>query len=169
MTLIELMVVVAILAVLATISATALGPMVGRYRQMAAAEAVAQLVALARVEARQQTRCYQVQVLAGGFPVAPGTPGDAVRVVRRADADCEAVAPPLQPDLRFTDVQLPRGTEALVPVTSAVPEFRPNGYTQNGQDTEILVGPAGAPAARIAIRFFGPICTGTVNPQQACP
>src|SRR5262245_55697779 len=131
MTLIELMVVVALLAVLAAISASALGPMVDRYRQTAATEAVAQLVALVRVEARQQTRCYRMQILAAGAPVPPGTPGDTVSVARRKDADCQTLAPALEPDLRFDDVRLPRGIEALVPAASAIPEFRPNGYTQN--------------------------------------
>ena len=89
MTLIEVMVVVAILAILAAISATAIGPMVARYRQMVSAEAAAQLVSQARVEARQQGRCYRVQVTLAGAPVAPGTPGDALHVVRRDSADCQ--------------------------------------------------------------------------------
>lgn len=169
MTLIELLVVVALLAVLVTISASALGPMVDRYRQAGAAEAVAQLVALARVEARQQTRCYRVQVLSAGAPVPPGTPGDTVSVARRTSADCETLTPALEPDLRLADVRLPRGTEALVPAASTVPEFRPNGYTRDGLDTEVLVGPAGAPTARISIRFFGPVCSGTVSPAVPCP
>jgi prepilin-type N-terminal cleavage/methylation domain-containing protein len=169
MTLIELMVVVAILAVLAAISATALGPMVSRYRQLVAAEAVAQVVAQARVEARQQTRCYGIQVLAAGVPVAPGTPGDTLRVIRRLDADCETAGPPTQPDLRFDDVRLANGIQALVPAGFSAPEFRPNGYTQDGLDSELQVGPAGAPTTRIAIRSFGPICSGPITPVRPCP
>lgn len=169
MTLIELMVVVAILAILAAISATALGPAVTRYRQMVSSEAAAQLVAQARVEARQQTRCYRVQVLAAGAPVAPGTPGDTLHVMRRQDADCQTNAPGLVADTRIDDVRLPRGVQALVPAAFTEPEFRPNGYTQDGLDTEIQIGPAGAPNTRIAIRSYGPICSGSVNPVQPCP
>lgn len=169
MTLLELMVVVALLGVLTTLSATALEPLVGRYRQQTAAEAVAQVLALARMEARQQGRCYRVQILASGVPVAPGTSGDAIHVVRRADADCETATPVLQPDARFFDVRLPAGVVALVPVGSSVPEFRPNGYTQDELDTEIQVGPAGAPATRISIRSFGPVCAGPVAPPRPCP
>lgn len=169
MTLLELMVVMAIIGVMAAISATALGPVVQRYRQSAAVESVAQVVALARVEARQQTRCYQVQLLSAGLPVAPGVDGDTVRVVRRVDADCEDPAPPLAADARFTDVRLPRGVVALVPLGSSAPEFRPNGYTQDGLDTEIQLGPAGAPAARISIRSFGPVCAGPFAPPRPCP
>jgi prepilin-type N-terminal cleavage/methylation domain-containing protein len=171
MTLLEMMMVVAIISILAAVSASALGPAVGRYRQAAAAEAVAQLVALARLEARQQTRCYQVQVLSGGTPVAPGTPGDTVHVERRTSAECDSW-PPLTataPDTRLSDVRMPTGMEALVPSASSVPEFRPNGYTRNGLDTELQVGPAGAPTRRIAIRSFGPICAGSIVPPQACP
>ena len=169
MTLIELMVVVAILAILAAISSTALAPMVGHYRQMVSAEAAAQLVAQARVEARQQTRCYRVQVLAAGAPVAPGTPGDTLHVARRTSADCKTGAPLLQADTRLDDVRLPQGIQALVPAALTAPEFRPNGYTQNGLDTEIQVGPAGAPTTRISIRAYGPICAGPVTPVQPCP
>ena len=169
MTLLEVMVVVAILGVLAAISATSLGPLVGRYRQQAAAEAVAQVVALARMEARQQARCYQVQVLSAGVPVAPGAAGDAIHVVRRADADCETGAPVLLPDTRFSDVRLPAGVVALVPLGSSVPEFRPNGYTQDGLDTEVQVGPAGAPSVRISIRSFGPVCAAPFAPPRPCP
>jgi prepilin-type N-terminal cleavage/methylation domain-containing protein len=169
MTLIELMMAVAILAILAALSATALTPTVGRYRQMVAAEAAVQIVAQARVEARQQTRCYRVQVLAAGASVAPGIPGDTLHVVRRQDADCQTNAPGLVADTRIDDVRLPRGIEALVPVALTEPEFRPNGYTQNGLDTEIQVGPAGAPNTRIIIRSYGPICSSPVNPVQPCP
>jgi prepilin-type N-terminal cleavage/methylation domain-containing protein len=169
MTLIELMVVVAILAILAAISATALGPMVGRYRQMVAAEAVAQIVSQARVEARQQGRCYRVQVTAAGTPVAPGTPGDAMHVVRRDSADCQTSTPTLVADARFSDVRLPQGIQALVPSTFTEPEFRPNGYTQDQLDTEVQVGPAGAPNTRITIRSYGPICAGPITPVQPCP
>jgi hypothetical protein len=100
--------VVAILATLAAISASALAPMVGRYRQMVAAEAVAQLVSEARVEA-----------------VVPGA---------------------------FTE-----------------PEFRPNGYTQDLLDTELQVGPAGAPTTRITIRSYGPICAEPMALVRPCP
>jgi len=169
MTLLEVMVVVALLGVLTALSASSLGPLVGRYRQQAAAEAVAQEVALARMEARQQGRCYQVQILSSGAPVAPGTSGDAIHVVRRADADCETGAPVLQPDPRFSDVRLPAGVVALVPLGSSVPELRPNGYTQDELDTEIQVGPAGAPDVRISIRSYGPVCAGPVSPPRPCP
>jgi prepilin-type N-terminal cleavage/methylation domain-containing protein len=169
MTLIELMVVVAILAILAAISGSALAPMVGRYRQMVAAEAAAQLVSQARVEARQQGRCYRVQVTAGGVPVAPGTPGDALHVVRRDSADCQTGTPTLVADTRLSDVRLPQGIEALVPGAFSEPEFRPNGYTQNQSDTELQVGPAGAPSTRITIRSYGPICAGPITPVQPCP
>jgi len=169
MTLIELMVVVAILAILAAISATAVGPMVSRYRQMVSAEAAAQLVSQARVEARQQGRCYRVQVTAAGTPVAPGTPGDALHVVRRSNADCKTTTPALVADLRFSDVRLPVGIQALVPTGSTEPEFRPNGYTQDGLDTELQVGPAGAPTTRITIRSFGPICANLMSAAVTCP
>ncbi|HVE87322.1 MAG TPA: hypothetical protein VND93_30910 [Myxococcales bacterium] len=159
----------AILAALAALSATALGPVVGRYRASAAAEAVAQAVALARVEARQQSRCYRIQILSAGAPVAPGLTGDTVRVARRQDADCEAVGAAVAQDTRFPDVRLPRNVSALVPAGFTDPEFRPNGYTRDGLDTEIQVGPTGAPTTRISIRSFGPVCSGTVNPVQACP
>jgi prepilin-type N-terminal cleavage/methylation domain-containing protein len=169
MTLIELMVVVAILAILAAISASALAPMVARYRQMVAAEAVAQLVSQARVEARQQGRCYRVQVLLAGAPVLPGTAGDTLHAVRRNSADCQTATPTLVADSRITDVRLPQGLQALVPATLTEPEFRPNGYTQNGLNTEIQVGPTGAPTTRVAIVSYGPICSGPVTPVQPCP
>lgn len=169
MTLIELMVVVAILAILAAISATAVGPMVARYRQMVSAEAVAQIVSQARVEARQQGRCYRVQVTLAGAPVPPGTPGDALHVVRRNSADCETGTPTLVADTRFSDVRLPPGIQALVPGVSTEPEFRPNGYTQDGLDTEIQVGPAGAPTTRVTIRSYGPICANSISVVVPCP
>jgi prepilin-type N-terminal cleavage/methylation domain-containing protein len=171
MTLIELMAVVAILAILTALSATAVGPMVVRYRQLVAAEGALQLVSQARVEARQQGRCYRVQVTAAGVPQVPGFPGDALHVVRRDSADCQTAAPPLVPDARFADVRMPQGIQVLVPVGSWEPEFRPNGYTQNGLDTEMDLGPVGwpGPTTRIAIRSYGPICYGPYNPVQPCP
>ena len=97
------------------------------------------------------------------------TPGDALHVVRRDSADCQTGTPTLVADTRFSDVRLPQGTQAVVPLGSALPEFRPNGYTQSGLDTEIQVGPAGAPTTRITIRSFGPICAGPVLPVLPCP
>lgn len=165
----ELMVTVAILAILAALSSTALGPLVTRYRQLEAQHQAAQLVSQARAAARKRGRCYRVQVLAAGAPVAPGVPGDALRLVRRADADCETTAPVLQTDLRYPDVTMPRGVAVLVPLGSSPPEFRPSGYTQDLNDTSLLLGTAASPERLVTILHNGPVCTSQAAAPGPCP
>jgi Tfp pilus assembly protein FimT len=165
----ELMVTAALLGLLAMISVGALGPLVTRYRQLEAQHQAAQLVTQARAAARKRGRCYRVQVLAAGVPVAPGVVGDGLRVVRRADADCETTTPVLLPDPRYPDVLMPRGVTVRVPSASSLPEFRPSGYTQDLTDTSLLLGSAASPERLVTILRNGPVCTSLTSSPTPCP
>lgn len=160
---------VALLGLLAALSASALGPLVTRYRQVEAQHQAAQVVMQARAAARKRGRCYRVQVLAAGTPVAPGVAGDGLRVVQRADADCETSSPALQADPRYPDVLMPRGVAVMVPSASALPEFRPNGYTQDLNDTSLLLGTAASPERLVIVRHNGPVCPTLTSSPAPCP
>jgi prepilin-type N-terminal cleavage/methylation domain-containing protein len=94
-TLMELMVTVALLAMMSAMTAVGLRPLQERYRLRRAADATAQLLVRARLRAVETGRCHQVEILADGIPVNPGTSGDALRISRRRDVDCESPANPL--------------------------------------------------------------------------
>src|SRR6185436_12352920 len=94
-TLMELMVTVALLAIMSAMTAVGLGPLQMRYRVRKAVDVTAQLLVRTRLRAIETGRCHQIEVLADGIPVGAGTPGDGLRVSRRRDADCESRPDPL--------------------------------------------------------------------------
>jgi prepilin-type N-terminal cleavage/methylation domain-containing protein len=95
-TLVELMTVVAILAVLAAMSAAAIGPMVQRLRVSQATAVATAALALARAQARASLRCAEVDVAtpvpgtpaSALAPAAPGAAGTLLRVWRWNDLTC---------------------------------------------------------------------------------
>jgi prepilin-type N-terminal cleavage/methylation domain-containing protein len=155
-TLMELMVTVALLAIMSAMTAVGLQPLQARYRLRKATDATAQLLVRARLRAVETGRCHQVEILADGIPVGSDTPGDALRVSRRRDVDCESPANPLA----FVEVErltLPdrmqvrlEGSRTLV--------FRPTGRTWDNAPQRFRVGREDSLRVVMAAPN-GPVCT----------
>jgi prepilin-type N-terminal cleavage/methylation domain-containing protein len=162
-TLLELMITVAILAVLTTVSVSALGPLRARYNRRQAAELVASAAARMRLEARETGRCHAFQVYNGGTAVALGTPGDRIRLVRLKHADCEST--PTSTDLEEVEwVRMPEPARVRV-VSGSEVVFRPNGRLLNGNGELRLA--AGGRELIVQLRVQGPICINDVT--GPCP
>jgi prepilin-type N-terminal cleavage/methylation domain-containing protein len=89
-TLLEVLVVLAVVAAMASLALFASGPTVERFRQREALELAAQLVTEAQVRARATGRCHRVVVHLAGAVTPAGRPGDALALEVRPDADCAA-------------------------------------------------------------------------------
>jgi prepilin-type N-terminal cleavage/methylation domain-containing protein len=164
-TLMELMVTVALLAMMSTMTIAGMQPLLARFRLRQATEATAQLLVRTRLRAVETGRCHQIEVLAESLPVSPGAPGDTLRVSRRRDADCEGRADPLAL-VEVERMRLPErmgvrqeGAGSLV--------FRPTGRTWDNASWRFLVGPADAERAVVAAPH-GPVCA-LEGAQGACP
>jgi len=154
-TLMELMVTVALLALMSAMTAAGLRPLQARYRLRKATDATAQLLVRARQRAIETGRCHQIEILAEGIPVGAGTPGDVLRVSRRRDVDCESPADPLA----FVEVErltLPErmrvnleGSRTLV--------FRPTGRTWDNAPQRFQVGRED-PLRVVMVAPNGPVC-----------
>jgi len=178
-TLLELLVVLALLGVLTAMSAAALGPMTRRYRISQGAEQVSQAVYLARALSRETSRCHLVEVLdAAGNVLAPGGAGSIVRVRRRATADCETaiVEPPVSPLLTEVErVRLPTGVSvklSFLPAGPARPEvmWRPNGrLTTNTNSARFTLASTVAASTTSVVQVDpqGAICVDP-SPPGAC-
>lgn len=90
MTIVELVIVVALLAVLSTLALVAAQPMANTYHQRDAVELASQLVTEAQVRARSTGRCHRVVAHVAGTVAAAGTPGTSLALEARPTADCEA-------------------------------------------------------------------------------
>jgi prepilin-type N-terminal cleavage/methylation domain-containing protein len=154
-TLMELMVTVALLALMSAMTAVGLQPLQARYRLRKATDATAQLLVRTRQRAIETGRCHQIEVLSEGIPVTDAA-GDVLRVSRRRDVDCESPADPLA----FVEVErltLPErmqvsqeGSRALV--------FRPTGRTWDNAPRRFRVGRA-LPLRVVIAAPNGPVCT----------
>jgi prepilin-type N-terminal cleavage/methylation domain-containing protein len=155
-TLMELMVTVALLALMSAMTAVGLQPLQARYRLRKATDATAQLLVRTRQRAIELGRCHQIEILAEGIPVGAGTPGDVLRVSRRRDVDCESPADPLA----FIEVErltLPeRMRVSLEGAGSLV--FRPTGRTWDNASRRFQVGREGNLRVVMATPH-GPVCT----------
>jgi prepilin-type N-terminal cleavage/methylation domain-containing protein len=154
-TLMELMVTVALLAMMSAMTAVGLEPLQARYRLRRAADATAQLLVRTRLRAVETGRCHQIEILADGIPVNAGTPGDALRVSRRRDADCESRADPLA----FVEVErliLPERMQVRLEDSDPL-VFRPTGRIRDNAPRRFQVGREGA--LRIVVAApNGPVC-----------
>ncbi|HVG62027.1 MAG TPA: prepilin-type N-terminal cleavage/methylation domain-containing protein [Hyalangium sp.] len=164
-TLMELMVTVALLAIMSAMTAVGLGPLHMRYRVRKAVDVTAQLLVRTRLRAIETSRCHQVEILADGIPVSAGSPGDALRVSRRRDADCESRPDPLAL-VEVERVTLPermqvrlKGSEVLV--------FRPTGRTGDNAPRRFLVGREGELRGVVAAPN-GPVCA-LEREEEDCP
>jgi prepilin-type N-terminal cleavage/methylation domain-containing protein len=154
-TLMELMVTVALLAMMSAMTAVGLGPLQARYRLRRAVDATAQLLVRTRLRAIETGRCHQIEVLADGIPVSAGTPGDALRVSRRRDADCESRADPLA----FVEVErllLPERMQVSLEGSGSL-VLRPTGRTWDNAPRRFQVGREGATRIVVAAPN-GPVC-----------
>lgn len=154
-TLMELMVTVALLAMMSAMTAVGLGPLQARYRLRKASEATAQLLVRARLQAVQTGRCHLIEIIADGIPVSAGAPGESLRVSRRRDADCESRADPLA----FVEVERLTLPEPMqVHLEEAGPlVFRPNGRSWDNAPRRFRVGREGELRLVVAAPN-GPVC-----------
>jgi prepilin-type N-terminal cleavage/methylation domain-containing protein len=164
-TLMELMVTVALLAMMSAMTAVGLGPLQARYRLRKAVDATAQLLVRTRLRAVEIGRCHQVEVLADGIPVSAGVPGDALRVSRRRDADCESRADPLA----FVEVERLSFAEPIqVRLEDMSPlVFRPTGRTWDNASRRLQVGRGGIVRVVMAAPN-GPVCV-LEDESGGCP
>jgi prepilin-type N-terminal cleavage/methylation domain-containing protein len=164
-TLMELMVTVALLAMMSAMTAVGLGPLQARYRLRKAVDATTQLLVRTRLRAVETGRCHQVEILADGIPVSAGTPGDSLRVSRRRDADCESRADPLA----FIEVErlsFPERIEVRLEDTNPL-VFRPTGRTWDNAPRRLQVSRAGA-LRIVEAAPIGPVCA-LEHELEACP
>lgn len=90
MTMVELVVVLAMMAVLTTLAVVGARPVAERYRLRDATELAMQLIAEGQARARSTGRCHRVVVYSAGALAAAGAPGDMLALEARPDADCQA-------------------------------------------------------------------------------
>jgi prepilin-type N-terminal cleavage/methylation domain-containing protein len=170
-TLIEMLVTVALLGLITTLSITALGPLQARYNRRQAADLVASAAARAQLSARETGRCHSLQVYkSDGNPAPSGQWGDRLRLARRTTADCESSIASEVEDVEW--VRMPGRIEIQVPLSKTTPEWRPNSRLRQGE-TELRVRPkAGQPLA-IRMMYQGPVCvselSATLLPVEECP
>jgi prepilin-type N-terminal cleavage/methylation domain-containing protein len=154
-TLMELMVTVALLALMSAMTAVGLQPLQARFRLRKATDATAQLLVRARQRAVDTGRCHQVEVLADGIPVRSDAPGDMLRVSRRRDADCESPADPLAL-VEVERILLPERMQVSQEKADAL-VFRPTGRIRDGVSWRFRVGnPDGSRVVMAAPN--GPVC-----------
>ncbi len=164
-TLMELMVTVALLALMSAMTAVGLQPLQARFRIRKATDATAQLLVRARQRAVETGRCHQVEVLADGIPVRSGAPGDMLRVSRRRDADCESPADPLAL-VEVERITLPERMQVTQEKTDAL-VFRPTGRIRGDVPWSFQVGDASASRVVVAAPN-GPVCV-LEDAGGACP
>ncbi|MFL5348706.1 MAG: Tfp pilus assembly protein FimT/FimU [Hyalangium sp.] len=154
-TLMELMVTVALLALMSAMTAVGLQPLQARFRLHQATDATAQLLVRARQRAVDTGRCHQVEVLADGIPVRPGVPGDMLKVSRRRDADCESPVDPLAL-VEVERIRLPERMQVHQEQPSTL-VFRPTGRIRGDAAWSFQVG--GTDASRVVVAApSGPVC-----------
>lgn len=169
-TLTEVLVTVALLGMFTGLTLTALGPLNGRFRRRQAAELVAAGAARARLFARDSGRCFHLEVYQDDTPVGTGSPGNRLRLSRRASADCESNA--TGADLQLVEsVPMPSATTVRVePGVAAV--WRPNGRLR---DEDVKKTPArlrvtsGGEDLSILLAVHGPVCVTEEPSSEACP
>lgn len=164
-TLMELLVTVALLAMMSAMTAAGLGPLQSRFRLRQATEATAQFLVRARQRAVETGRCHHVEVLAQGVPVGAGASGNMLRVSRRRDADCESRADPLAL-VEVERITLPELTSVRQEGSGAL-VYRPTGRTRDNSAWRFLV------ASREAVRTVvaapqGPVCASE-DAAGGCP
>jgi hypothetical protein len=110
-------------------------------------------------------RCHQVEILADGIPVSPGSPGDALRVSRRRDADCESRADPLA----FVEVERLSFPERIqVRLEDSDPlVFRPTGRTWDNAPRRLQVDRQGV-LRIVEAAPNGPVCV-LEDEAEGCP
>lgn len=163
-TLMELMVTVALLALMSAMTAVGLQPLQARYRLRKATDATASLLVRTRQRAIETGRCHQIEVLADGVPVTDH-PGDVLRVSRRRDVDCESPADPLA----FVEVERLTLPERMTvrQEGSKVLVFRANGRIWDNEPRRFQVGRETALRVIVAVPQ-GPVCT-LEDEAEGCP
>jgi prepilin-type N-terminal cleavage/methylation domain-containing protein len=164
-TLMELMVTVALLAMMSAMTVVGLGPLQRRYQLRKAVDASAQLLVRTRLRAVETGRCHQVEILADGIPVSAGTPGDALRVSRRRDADCESRADPLAL-VEVERVSFPERIQVRLEESSPL-VFRPTGRTWDNTPRRLRVDRGEVPRIVVAAPN-GPVCV-IEDEAEGCP
>ncbi|MFY0525917.1 prepilin-type N-terminal cleavage/methylation domain-containing protein [Archangium gephyra] len=169
-TITEVLVTVALLGLFTGLTLTALGPLNGRYRRRQAAELVAAGAARARLLARDSGRCFHLEVYQDDTPVSTGSPGNRLRLSRRATADCET--PATEADLQLVEtVPMPESTTVRVePGAAAVwrPNGRLHGEDMNKTPAKLRVTSGGEDLS-ILLAVHGPVCVRDELSSEACP
>lgn len=164
-TLMELMVTVALLALMSAMTAAGLQPLQARFRLRRATDATAQLLVRTRQRAVETGRCHHVEILADGMPVDFESPGDTLRVSQRRDADCESRVDPLAL-IEVERITLPERMKVRQEGAGSL-VFRSNGRTWDGASWRFRVGTE-ADARAVVAAPQGPVCA-LEGVEGACP
>lgn len=162
--LVELLVVVAVLGVVAVLSTASLGPLQAHFRGRDAATRVAAAATRARVGAWQTGRCHVLTVYDGATPAAVGAPGDRLRLQRYATADCETST--ATAGLEDVESVLMPERVTVSQVAGTAPVWRSQGRLRGAQ-VELRVESGGRQRS-IVLAPVGAVCTGDV-PAGDCP
>lgn len=162
LTLVELMVVVALIGILTSIAASAIGPLATRYRVRQGTETAAHALARAQTQVRATGRCHRLEASVLDVAVAAGTEGSSLLLSSLDSADCET-------GTAWTTLEtfaLPNGVTAMVDLGAGPnPIFRPNGRSRAAAGALLRVSPTGIDS-RIRVSASGAIC---ITDLGACP
>ncbi len=151
-TLLEVMTVVALTGVMASLAVASMSPLRDRTGAQQGAEQVEQLLLLARKKAVASGRCYRVELTdASGAAVPAASPATAMRLRRHRGAGCDFPFSPGAPqpedaDFDRTEVTaLPQGVAATLVAPEAL-DFLPSGRPRLPPETASL---------RVEVRYQG--------------
>jgi type II secretory pathway pseudopilin PulG len=162
---VELLVVVAVLGVVATLSAASLTPLQNHFRGRDAATRVAAAATRARVGAWQTGRCHVLTVYNGAAPAGTGMPGDRLLLQRYATSDCDsATAATGAEEVEW--VTLPQRV-TVRQVTGAAPVWRLQGRLKDAALVELRVE-AGDRQRFVRLAPTGAVCSDD-EPSGVCP
>jgi prepilin-type N-terminal cleavage/methylation domain-containing protein len=164
--LVELLVVVAVLGVVAGLSAASLAPLQNHFRGRDAATRVASAATRARAFAWQTGRCHVLTIYNGASAATVGTPGDRLLLERYPTADCQntPAAGSLQP---VEWVLLPERVTVQQVLGTDAPVWRLQGRLKGTQVVDLRVD-AGDRQRFIRLALEGAVCTDD-EPITGCP
>lgn len=164
--LVELLVAVAVLGVVASLSAASLVPLQNHFRGRDAATRVAAAATRARASAWQTGRCHILTVYNGASAATVGTPGDRLLIQRYPTADCQNT--PTAASLQEVEwVLLPERVTVRQVAGAGHPVWRIQGRLKAAQAVDLRVD-SGDRQRFIRLALEGLVCTDD-EPITGCP
>lgn len=169
---VELIMVLAMLAVLTSLAVIGSRPVANRYRLRDASELAAQYVAEAQALARSTGRCHRVVIYLAGAVAAVGAPGETLAIEARPTADCEP-APGTVAWVAVQQERLATGItgQNLDDAVHTWAEFRPQGRVRNNAGVTMagLRFDGGGASRLVRVAYQGVPCLTDPLALAACP